>query len=181
MPLLTGGRKHLADGSLVLCDVTSTYFEGAELSAGDGCPLAVEVFEEDTAGLGVLGSQPKKLCVRFGLSRVVVVGDRGLLTSARIREEVKNPALFTRGGVKGVACGGEASRFKVLRREPATCRSLRRGEDSEFPVPVQQVGPRRAGFATRWRSWCGRRACWRHRDGGTTTTPRRCGTIRRSG
>ena len=104
-------RKHLKDGSLVLCDVTSTYFEGrhcplarrgysrdgkrgslqivfALLCAGDGCPVAVEVFEGNTADPGTLGGSLKTLCERFGLSKVAVVGDRGLLTSARIREEV---------------------------------------------------------------------------------------------
>ena len=109
-------RRHLNDGSLVLCDVTSSYFEGrrcplakrgysrdgkrgslqivfALLCAADGCPAAVEVFEGNTADPGVLGGQLKKLCVRFGLGRVVVVGDRGLLTSARIREEVKPAGL----------------------------------------------------------------------------------------
>ncbi len=109
-------EKHLTDGSLVLCDVTSTYFEGrscplakrgysrdgkrgslqivfALLCAADGCPVAVEVFQGNTADPGVLGSQLRKLCARFGLAQVVVVGDRGLLTSARIREEVKPAGL----------------------------------------------------------------------------------------
>ena len=109
-------RKHLEDGSVVLCDITSSYFEGrscplakrgysrdgkrgslqivfALLCAADGCPVAVEVFEGNTADPGTLGSQLQKLCGRFGLSRVVVVGDRGLLTSARIREEVKPAGL----------------------------------------------------------------------------------------
>ncbi len=109
-------RRHLKDGSLVLCDVTSTYFEGrhcplakrgysrdgkrgslqivfALLCAANGCPVAVEVFEGSTADPGTLGGQLKKLCARFGLSKVVVVGDRGLLTSARIREEVKPAGL----------------------------------------------------------------------------------------
>ena len=108
--------KHLADGSLVLCDVTSTYFEGrscplakrgysrdgkrgslqivfALLCAADGCPVAVEVFRGNTADPGVLGGQLQKLRARFGLARVVVVGDRGLLTSARIREEVEPAGL----------------------------------------------------------------------------------------
>ena len=109
-------RKHLEDGSVVLCDITSSYFEGrscplakrgysrdgkrgslqivfALLCAADGCPVAVEVFEGNTADPGTLGSQLQKLCGRFGLSRVVVVGERGLLTSARIREAVKPAGL----------------------------------------------------------------------------------------
>ena len=104
-------ERRLADGSLVLCDVTSTYFEGrkcplarlgysrdgkrgrpqivfALLCDGRGCPVAVEVFEGNTADPGVVGSQIEKLRERFSLSRVVVAGDRGLLTGARIREEL---------------------------------------------------------------------------------------------
>ena len=55
--------------------------------------MAVEVFEGNTADPGTLGGQVKKLCERFGLSKVVVVGDRRLLTSARIREEVEPTGL----------------------------------------------------------------------------------------
>ena len=109
-------ERRLADGSLVLCDVTSTYFEGrncplarlgysrdgkrgrpqivfALLCDGEGCPVAVEVFEGNTADPGVVGSQIEKLRERFRLSRVVVAGDRGLLTGARIREELRPAEL----------------------------------------------------------------------------------------
>ena len=109
------GRR-LADGSLVLCDVTSTYFEGrkcplarrgysrdgkrgklqivfALLCDGEGCPVAVEVFEGNTADPGVVGAQVAKLRERFSLSRIVLVGDRGLITGARIREELRPAGL----------------------------------------------------------------------------------------
>ena len=109
-------ERRLADGSLVLCDVTSTHFEGrgcplarlgysrdgkrgklqivfALLCDGEGCPVAVEVFEGNTADPGVGGAQIRKLRERFSLSRVVVVGDRGLMTGARIREELRPAGL----------------------------------------------------------------------------------------
>src|SRR6202162_3424575 len=104
-------RKHLRDGKLVLYDVSSSYFEGrccelaklgysrdgkkgklqivyGLLCAADGCPVAIEVFEGDTADPMTLGAQIDKLKARFGLSRVVLVGDRGMITSARIRDEL---------------------------------------------------------------------------------------------
>jgi len=55
----------------------------------EGCPVAVEVFAGNTADPGTLGAQLKELRERFSLSRVVHVGDRGFLTDARIREEVR--------------------------------------------------------------------------------------------
>ena len=108
--------RHLEDGAVVLCDITSVYFEGSKcplaklgysrdgkrgkpqivfalLCNGEGCPVAVEVFEGNTADPGTLGAQLKKLRERFRLSRVVLVGDRGLLTDARIREEVRPAGL----------------------------------------------------------------------------------------
>lgn len=103
---------HLAEGSLILYDLTSTYFEGRhcplarlgysrdgkkgklQIVVGlicnqKGCPVAVEVFEGNTADPSTLQSQIHKIRRRFGLQRVVVVGDRGLITSARIREDLK--------------------------------------------------------------------------------------------
>ena len=105
-------RKHLREGCLVLYDVTSVYFEGSccplaqhgysrehrgdrpQIVIGlitdrEGRPIGVEVFEGNTADPSTLGSQLKKLQERFGLQRVVVVGDRGMLTDARIREELE--------------------------------------------------------------------------------------------
>ena len=104
--------RHLRGGSLVLYDVTSTYFEGrccplAEyghsrdgrkdkqqivfglLCNREGCPVAVEVFAGNTGDPSTLRSQVDKLRDRFGLERVVLVGDRGMLTSARIREDLE--------------------------------------------------------------------------------------------
>jgi transposase len=104
--------KHLKGGSLVLYDVTSTYFEGrscplAQLGysrdgkgdklqiviglqcASDGCPVAVEVFEGNCADPDTVKSQITKVRERFGIKRVILVGDRGMITEARIREDFK--------------------------------------------------------------------------------------------
>ena len=100
-------RQHLRQGTLVLYDVTSTYFEGRTcplarrgysrdgkrdklqivfglLCASDGCPVAVEVFEGNVADPATLSEQVAKLKQRFRLSRVVLVGDRGMVTETRI-------------------------------------------------------------------------------------------------
>jgi hypothetical protein len=105
-------EQHLHDGALVLYDVSSTYFEGqccplarlgysrdgkrdklqivfGLLCNREGCPIAVEVFEGNTADPKTLGAQIEKLRTRFGLRRIVLVGDRGMMTEARIREELK--------------------------------------------------------------------------------------------
>src|SRR5947208_8696525 len=109
-------RRHLKGGCLVLYDLTSSYFEGrccplarhgysrddkpgklqivyGLLCAADGCPVAVEVFDGNTADPMTLSTQIDKLKERFGLSRVVLVGDRGMITSARIRDELKPAGL----------------------------------------------------------------------------------------
>ena len=99
---------NLEDGALVLYDLTSSYLEGhccplakrgkLQIEFGllcdrEGCPVAVEVFDGNTADPMTVGAQIDKLRRRFGLSRVVWVGDRGMLTEARIREEVKPAGL----------------------------------------------------------------------------------------
>ena len=104
-------REHLRDGTLALYDLTPVHFEGrccplAAMGASRngpkgklqirvgllctpaGCPVAVEVFRGNAGEQGTLKLQIKKLQQRFDLRRVVVVGDRGILTSARIREEL---------------------------------------------------------------------------------------------
>jgi hypothetical protein len=63
------------------------------LCNAEGCPIAVEVFEGDTADPATLADQVAKLKERFALDRVVLVGDRGMLTSARIEQDLKPAGL----------------------------------------------------------------------------------------
>lgn len=109
-------RRHLEDGVLVLYDVSSSYFEGRHcplaqyghsrdhrgdrpqivyglLCTRDGLPVAIEVFEGNTADPMTLKSQIEKLKSRFGIKRVVLVGDRGMITAARIRDDLKSSGL----------------------------------------------------------------------------------------
>jgi hypothetical protein len=103
--------RHLRDGTLVLYDVTSSYFEGKTcplaryghsrdgkkdkpqivlglLCDVRGRPIAVEVFDGNTADPSTVAGQIRKLRERFGLKRVVLVGDRGMLTEARLRQDI---------------------------------------------------------------------------------------------
>jgi len=109
-------RQHLHDGTLVLYDVSSSYVEGrccelarfghardhrsdkmqivyGLLCSADGCPVAIEVFEGNTGDPSTVGNQIAKLKERFGLKRVVMVGDRGMITDARIREDLRPAGL----------------------------------------------------------------------------------------
>jgi Transposase DDE domain len=106
-------RKHLVGSTLVLYDLTSTWLTGrcCELAArghsrdgkrddpqivfglvctAAGVPIAVEVFAGNTADPSTVASQVTKLKERFGIERIAWVGDRGMLTSARI-EQVLRP------------------------------------------------------------------------------------------
>ena len=109
-------RRHLNNGVLVLYDVTSTYFEGRTcplarlghsrdhkrhklqivfglLCTAAGCPVAVEVFEGNVADPKTLQDQITKLKQRFHLDRVVLIGDRGMITEARLDETVRPAGL----------------------------------------------------------------------------------------
>jgi len=109
-------KRHISNGTLVLYDVSSSYMEGrccplaqrgysrdgrkgtlqivyGLLCAPDGCPIAIEVFDGNTADPKTLTAQIDKLKQRFQLDHVVLVGDRGMITQARITEEVRAAGL----------------------------------------------------------------------------------------
>jgi transposase len=109
-------KRHLTNGTLVLYDVSSSYMEGhccplamrgysrdgrrgtlqivyGLLCAPDGCPVAIEVFEGNTGDPKTLAPQIEKLKQRFHLDHGVLVGDRGMITEARITEDLKAAGL----------------------------------------------------------------------------------------
>jgi hypothetical protein len=109
-------RRHLGEGALVLYDVTSSYDEGKTcplarfghdrdgqtgcpiivsgvLTDADGRPIAVQVYPGDTGDPTTVPDQVAALTKRFGLSRVVLVGDRGMLTQTRIDVLKEHPGL----------------------------------------------------------------------------------------
>ena len=108
--------RHLAGGTLVLYDVSSAAFEGRTcplgaighpkdgvrgrlqivyglLTSKDGIPVAIEVFPGNTGDPTTVASQVTKVKDRFGITKVVLVGDRGMLTAARLREDVRPEGL----------------------------------------------------------------------------------------
>ena len=112
----TLAKRHLKNGTLVLYDVSGSYVEGhccplaqrghprddkpgklqiiyGLLCAADGCPVAIEVFAGDTGDPTTLATQIDKLKHGFNLSHVVLVGDRGLITQARIENDLKPAGL----------------------------------------------------------------------------------------
>src|ERR1700742_3137805 len=119
-------KRHLKNGALVLYDVTSTYLEGrccplarhgysrdsrgdrpqlviGLLCAADGCPVAVEVFEGNTADPATVAAQIAKLKQRFRLRHVVLVGGRGMLTRARIEQTLRPAGLDWITALRGPA------------------------------------------------------------------------------
>ncbi|MBI2238956.1 MAG: IS1634 family transposase [Actinobacteria bacterium] len=108
--------KHLQEGTLVLYDVSSAALEGRHCELGrlgyprdgvkgrlqivygllttkEGCPVAVEVFEGNTSDPATVSPQVAKIKDRFGLSQVVLVGDRGMITQARITSDLTEAGL----------------------------------------------------------------------------------------
>jgi len=100
-------RRHLAPGGMVMFDLSSSWMEGTHcplakrgysrdhkggklqieyglMTDPDGRPVAVEVFAGNTADPSAFIAAVNKVKDRFGLSGVVMVGDRGMITSARI-------------------------------------------------------------------------------------------------
>ena len=108
--------RHLVEGGLVLYDVSSSFYEGRTcplaqfghdrdgkkglpiivygvMTNGEGCPVAVSVYAGNTGDPTTVGDQIEKLRERFGLLRVVLVGDRGMLTQPQIDKLKQHPGL----------------------------------------------------------------------------------------
>jgi hypothetical protein len=105
-------KKHLMEGSPILYDLSSSYYTGTHCSLAmfghnrdgsngypqvnygllcnsEGCPVAIEVFEGNTADPTTLEAQVQKIRNRFHIERLVLVGDRGMITSKRIAETLR--------------------------------------------------------------------------------------------
>ena len=109
-------QRHLHEGAPVFADVSGSYYEGRTcplmrfgyhrdgkrgkpqvvytvLSAAGGCPVAVQAYPGNTADPNTVADQVVKLREHFGLQRVVLVGDRGLLTQVQIDHLKRHPGL----------------------------------------------------------------------------------------
>jgi transposase len=108
--------RHLKEGGLVLYDVSSSFYEGhtcplakfghdrdgkkglpiivyGVMSNGEGCPVAVSVYAGNTADPTTVADQIDKLREQFECERVVMVGDRGMLTQPQIEKLKQHPGL----------------------------------------------------------------------------------------
>jgi len=118
--------RHLAEGCLVLYDVTSSYYEGRTcplarfghdrdgqkgrpiivygvMTDREGCPISVQVYPGNTGDPKTVVDQVEKLRQKFGLSRVVLVGDRGMLTQPQIDKLKQHPGWGWITALKSVA------------------------------------------------------------------------------
>lgn len=132
--------RHLTNPTLVLYDVSSAAFEGRTCPLGaighardgvrgrlqivygvltttEGIPVAIEVFEGNTGDPATLGAQVAKLKDRFRLERIAVVGDRGMVTPARIRDDLSPAGLDWVSALR-------APQIKALMRQGAIQLSL---------------------------------------------------------
>jgi len=147
--------RHLSEGSLVLYDVTSSYYEGRScplaqfgndrdgkkgrriivyglLTDGEGRAVAVEVYPGDTGDPSTVSDQAEKLRHRFGLSHLVLVGDRGMLTQTQIEKLRVYPGLgwisaLRSAGIRGLVESGSLQMSLFDQKDLAEIRS------PEFP------------------------------------------------
>jgi len=128
-------RKHLKDGCLVLYDVTSSYFEGeyegSELvdwgynrdgkrghmqiviglmTSQDGCPVGVSVYRGNTNDQSTLADRVRELKENYCLRDVVLAGDRGMITAARLPE-------LTEAGIRSVTALTHPQMLKLVQRK----------------------------------------------------------------
>jgi len=127
--------RHLEQGGLVLYDVSSSYYQGYTcplaqfgysrdgkrnkpivvyglMTDGDGRPVAMEVYPGDASDPTTVPDQVDKLRNRFGLERVVLIGDRGMLTETQIGHLKEHPGLgwisaLRSKAIRGLVEGGQ--------------------------------------------------------------------------
>jgi transposase len=109
-------KKHIHNGDRVLYDSSSTYYYGKKcplvflgnskdkkkglpqivyglMTDSNGIPVSIDVYPGNTGDPSTIPDQVEKIRERFNVDRVILVGDRGMLTHARISEIKKNPNL----------------------------------------------------------------------------------------
>ena len=152
----TLARRHLQDGCLVLYDLTSSWLEGrccelarfgcsrdgkrdklqivfGLLCSAEGCPIAVEVFAGATADSATLAAQIARLKQRFGLARVVLVGDRGMITATRLEQDLKPASLDWITALRAPAIQALAADGGPLQLSLVDQRDLAEIESPDYP------------------------------------------------
>ncbi len=144
-------RQHLRGSTLVLYDLTSTWLTGrcCELAArghsrdgkrddpqivfglvctAEGCPISVQVFKGNTADPATVAAQVAKLKAHFGIERIAWVGDRGMLTSARIAQVLKPEGKPTDGSGTGAISASPSAVPRLTARETGQARRASGGQ-----------------------------------------------------
>jgi transposase len=148
-------KRHLQEGGVVLYDVSSSYYEGHKCTLAhyghdrdgkkglpiivyglltDPCgrPVAVDVYPGNTSDSTTIPSQISKLRNRFNLTRVILVGDRGMLTQTQIETLKKYPGLKWISALRSEAIA-ELLAEGVLQREVFADASLAEITSPDFP------------------------------------------------
>lgn len=109
-------KQHITEGSVVLYDISSSYYEGRRcpliafghnrdkkkgkqiivygvMTDPDGRPITVDVYPGNTGDSTTVPDQANKLRNRFKLSNIVLVGDRGMITQTKIDTLKKYPGI----------------------------------------------------------------------------------------
>ncbi|MCW5980940.1 MAG: transposase [Bryobacteraceae bacterium] len=164
-------QRRLRDGAIVLYDVGSSYYEGRTcplarfghdrdgqkgrpiivyglLTDGEGCPVAIEAYPGNTGDPTTVPDQVEKLRQRFGLSRVVLVGDRGLLTETQIGKLREHPGLGWISALRGPAIRELVEtgclRYRGLARVERAFRCLKGIDLRIRPIPHRSADQVRA-------------------------------------
>lgn len=128
-------RKHLKDGCLILYDVTSSYFEGQYvdsqlvdfgynrdgkrghkqiviglMTSREGCPVGVAVYRGNTNDQRTLADRVQELKEEYSLKDVIMAGDRGMITSARLQE-------LSEAGIRSVTALTHPQMFQLVQRK----------------------------------------------------------------
>ena len=183
-------KRHLAAGSLALFDVSSSYLEGSrcELASRDhrpdrpqivygllgspqGCPVAVEAFPGNTADPDTLATRGQVLRERFGLQRVALVGDRGMIAQTRIdadlqpagfdwitalrgdtlrklvKRNVIQPGLFDTSGLASVTCEEYPGERLLVCYNPLVAAERRRKRNVLLELTTADAEQLAAGYA----------------------------------
>jgi transposase len=118
-------KTRLTEGSVVLYDLSSSYYEGSHCALAkrgynrdgkkgktqinygvitdeQGCPIAVEIYPGNTSDPSSVSDQLKKIRHKFGLKKVTIVGDRGMLTSRQLELAAEDERLKDFGWISAL-------------------------------------------------------------------------------
>lgn len=148
-------QRHLRHGGVILYDVSSSYYEGRKcplshfghnrdgkkgkriivyglLTDAVGRPISVDVYPGNTADSTTVPDQVSKVRDRFGIKRIVLVGDRGMLTQTQIDTLKQYPGLGWISALRSEAIA-ELIHKGLLKRDTFADVTLAQISSADFP------------------------------------------------